>query len=119
MSERTCSECNQTSFAGWHGDLCPRCGFQNGEEQALVHSSMSISSAKPPIISTLSVLGWSLFALMALAGFFLAFQDGGFILGLGLIIAGVFELSIFLGFSAIIDQLHKINMNTSSSDKDE
>ena len=65
----------------------------------------------------LSILGWILFAMTGLSGVFLISQDGGGILGVSLIIAGVFQLSIFLGFSAIIDQLYKINVNTSKPDK--
>jgi hypothetical protein len=41
----------------------------------------------------------------------------GAILGIALIVSGVFQLSIFLGFSAIIDQLYKINVNTAKPDK--
>jgi hypothetical protein len=76
-----------------------------------------MTNSKPSIIDTLSTLGWVLFALTGLSGLFLLNQDGGGILGVSLIIAGVFQLSIFLGFSAIIDQLYKINVNTSKSDK--
>jgi hypothetical protein len=74
-------------------------------------------TTKPSIIELLSTLGWVLFALTGLIGLFLIAQDGGGILGVSLIIAGVFQLSIFLGFSAIIDQLYKINVNTSKPDK--
>ena len=74
-------------------------------------------TTKPSIIELLSTLGWVLFALTGLSGLFLLNQDGGGILGVSLIIAGVFQLSIFLGFSAIIDQLYKINVNTSKPDK--
>jgi hypothetical protein len=70
-------------------------------------------TTKPSIIELLSTLGWVLFAMTGLSGVFLISQDGGGILGVSLIIAGVFQLSIFLGFSAIIDQLYKINVNTS------
>jgi hypothetical protein len=56
---------------------------------------------------------------MGLGGLLILNQDGGEILGVSLIVAGVFELSIFSGFSAIIDQLHKINVNTSQSNKDD
>ena len=73
--------------------------------------------SKPSIIDTLSALGWILFAMTGLSGLFLISQDGGGVLGVSLLIAGVFQLSIFLGFSAIIDQLYKINVNTSKSDK--
>lgn len=119
MSKRTCTKCIQTSVAAvWNGDLCPRCGWQNGDEQAVVLPSTSMSITKPSIIATLSTLGWGLFAIMGLGGLFILNQDGGEILGVSLIVAGVFELSIFSGFSAIIDQLHKINVNTSQSNKD-
>ena len=74
-------------------------------------------TTKPSIIELLSTLGWVLFALTGLSGLFLLNQDGGGILGVSLIIAGFFQLSIFLGFSAIIDQLYKINVNTSKPDK--
>ena len=74
-------------------------------------------TTKPSIIELLSTLGWVLFALTGLIGLFLIAQDGGGILGVSLIIAGVFQLSIFLGFSAIIDQLYQINVNTSKPDK--
>ena len=74
-------------------------------------------TTKPSIIELLSTLGWALFAMMGLSGLFLISQDGGGILGVSLIIAGFFQLSIFLGFSAIIDQLYQINVNTSKPDK--
>jgi len=74
-------------------------------------------TTKPSIIELLSTLGWVLFALTGLSGLFLLNQDGGGILGVSLIIAGFFQLSIFLGFSAIIDQLYKINVNTTKPDK--
>jgi len=74
-------------------------------------------TAKPSIIDILSTLGIVLFVMTGLSGLFLIAQDGGGILGVSLIIAGVFQLSIFLGFSAIIDQLYKINVNTAKSDK--
>ena len=76
-------------------------------------------TTKPSIIDTLSALGWILFAMTGLSGLFLISQDGAGILGVSLIVAGVFQLSIFLGFSAIIDQLYKINVNTSQSDMDD
>jgi len=76
-------------------------------------------TTKPSIIELLSTLGWVLFALTGLSGVFLISQDGGGVLGVSLLIAGVFQLSIFLGFSAIIDQLYKINVNTSQPDKDD
>ena len=119
MSKRTCTKCIQTSVAAvWNGDLCPRCGWQNGDEQAVVRPSTSMLINKPSIIATLSTLGWGLFAIMGLGGLILMKQDGGEILGVSLIVAGVLQLSIFLGFSAIIDQLHQINLNTSISDED-
>jgi|TARA_B110000208_G_scaffold52054_1_gene68372 hypothetical protein len=74
-------------------------------------------TTKPSIIELLSTLGWVLFALTGLSGLFLLNQDGGGILGVSLIIAGFFQLSIFLGFSAIIDQLYKINVNTTKPHK--
>tara|TARA_B110000967_G_C18490268_1_gene366445 strand:+ start:395 stop:547 length:153 start_codon:yes stop_codon:yes gene_type:complete len=45
-------------------------------------------------------------------------QDGGLIFGTSVIIAGIFQLSIFLGFSAIIDQLYQINQNTAKGKED-
>ena len=123
MSERTCISCNKSSkVAVWSRGLCPRCGFQNNDESGELQTRESTnahqkSSSKPSIIDTLSTLGWVLFAMTGLSGLFLIAQDGGGILGASLIIAGVFQLSIFLGFSAIIDQLYKINVNTSKPDK--
>jgi len=73
--------------------------------------------SEPSIILTLSALGWCLFTMMGFAGIFFISQDGGGIIGFSVIIAGFFQLSIFLGFSAIIDQLYKINVNTSKPDK--
>jgi hypothetical protein len=82
-------------------------------------SEITTKVSRPPaIIEILSLLGWILFAMTGLAGVFLITQDGGGIFGASLIIAGVFQLSIFLGFSAIIDQLYQINQNTSQSDED-
>jgi len=124
MSERTCISCNKSSkVAVWNSGLCPRCGFQNNDEWGDLQTRESTnahhkSPSKPSIIDTLSALGWILFAMTGLSGVFLITQDGGGIFGASLIIAGVFQLSIFLGFSAIIDQLYQINQNTSQSDKD-
>ena len=116
MSERACTKCTVSSKASvWNQDLCPLCGFDNSGGYA--HSSTPIESTKPSIIATLSTLGWLLFAMMGFSGLFLISQDGGGIFGVAVIIGGVFQLSIFLGFSAIIDQLYKINVNTSKPDK--
>jgi hypothetical protein len=81
------------------------------------HTHNINKTTKPSIIGLLSTLGWVLFVMTGLIGLFLIAQDGGGILGVSLIIAGIFQLSIFLGFSAIIDQLYKINVNTSKPDK--
>ena len=117
MSERACTKCTVSSKASvWNQDLCPLCGFDN-TNWGDAHSSTPIGSTKPSIIATLSTLGWLLFAMMGFSGLFLIFQDGGGIFGVAVIIGGVFQLSIFLGFSAIIDQLYKINVNTSKPDK--
>ena len=116
MSERTCNKCFVSSTTDvWIESLCPLCGFDNSGGYA--HPSSSTESTKPSIIATLSTLGWLLFAMTGLSGVFLITQDGGGIFGASLIIAGVFQLSIFLGFSAIIDQLYQINVNTSKPDK--
>jgi hypothetical protein len=123
MSERTCTKCIQPSKAAvWNGDLCPRCGFQNNDESGELQTRESANahqknSSKPSIIDTLSALGWFVLVISGLSGIFYIFQDGGGIFGVSLITAGVFQLSIFLGFSAIIDQLYKINVNTSKPDK--
>jgi hypothetical protein len=82
-------------------------------------AAIEVTSTKPSIIVVLSALGWCLFVIMALGGLFFINQDDGGIFGMSVIIAGVFQLSIFLGFSAIIDQLYKINVNTSLSAKDD
>ena len=117
MSERTCNKCFVSSTTDvWIESLCPLCGFDNSGGYA--HPSSSTESTKPSIIATLSTLGWGLFAIMGLGGLILMKQDGGEILGVSLIVAGVLQLSIFLGFSAIIDQLHQINLNTSILDED-
>ncbi len=118
MSERTCNKCFVSSMTdAWNKSLCPLCGFDNSGGYA--HSASPTVSTKPSIIATLSTLGWILFAMTGLSGLFLMTQNGGGIFGASLIIAGVFQLSIFLGFSAIIDQLYQINQNTSLSDKDD
>ncbi len=138
MAVRSCSICDEmTHSSEWRDDTCPVCNHKGGprtkEEIATAKAAADVSAkatvdaaatarvedtnSKPSIIGTLSTLGWVLFAMMGLSGVFLISQDGGGILGVSLIIAGVFQLSIFLGFSAIIDQLHKINVNTAKSDK--
>jgi len=78
-------------------------------------AAIEVTSTKPSIIGLLSILGWCLFALMALSGMFFISQDGGGVFGMSVAIAGAFQLSIFLGFSAIIDQLYQINTNTAKS----
>ncbi len=72
---------------------------------------------KPSIIGVLAGLGWLLFIVLGLAGLQLIDQNEPGSFGVALIIGGVFQLSIFLGFSAIIDQLYQINLNTSQSNK--
>ena len=130
MAVRSCSICDEmTHSSEWRDDTCPVCNHKGGprtkEEIATAKATVDAAAtarvedtnSKPSIIGTLSTLGWVLFALTGLSGLFLLNQDGGGILGVSLIIAGVFQLSIFLGFSAIIDQLYKINVNTSKPDK--
>jgi hypothetical protein len=117
---RQCKQCFSSSVASsWKDGACPECSYNSATATATASVSVSsrMTNSKPSIIDTLSTLGWVLFALTGLSGLFLLNQDGGGILGVSLIIAGVFQLSIFLGFSAIIDQLYKINVNTSKSDK--
>ena len=117
---RQCKQCFSSSVASsWKDGACPECSYNSATASVSVSVSVSarMTRSKPSIIDTLSTLGWILFAMTGLSGLLLISQDGGGILGVSLIIAGVFQLSIFLGFSAIIDQLYKINVNTSSSDK--
>jgi len=73
--------------------------------------------SEPSIIFTLSALGWCLFGMMGFAGIFFISQDGGGIIGFSVIIGGIFQLCIFLGFSAIISQLYQINQNTTKSEE--
>ncbi len=73
--------------------------------------------SEPAIIFTLSALGWCLFGMMGFAGIFFISQDGGGIIGFSVIIGGIFQLCIFLGFSAIISQLYQINQNTTKSEE--
>ena len=117
---RQCKQCFSSSVASsWKDGACPECSYNSATATATASVSVSsrMTNSKPSIIDTLSTLGWVLFAMTGLSGVFLISQDGGGILGVSLIIAGVFQLSIFLGFSAIIDQLYKINVNTSKPDK--
>jgi hypothetical protein len=120
MTEGICKNCKGAlAIDAWGKSICPTCGrttktkTNNLEQQ----NNTIDNTTNPSIIALLSTLGWILFAMTGLSGVFLISQDGGGILGVSLIIAGVFQLSIFLGFSAIIDQLYKINVNTSKSDK--
>jgi len=117
---RQCKQCFSSSIASrWKDGACPECSYNSATASATATASARVrgTNSKPSIIDTLSTLGWVLFAMTGLSGLFLLNQDGGGILGVSLIIAGVFQLSIFLGFSAIIDQLYKINVNTSKPDK--
>ena len=117
---RQCKQCFSSSVASsWKDGACPECSYNSATASVSVSVSVSarMTRSKPSIIDTLSTLGWILFAMTGLSGLLLISQDGGGILGVSLIIAGVFQLSIFLGFSAIIDQLYKINVNTSKPDK--
>lgn len=118
---RLCTHCGKSTVAkSWVDCVCPLCG-ESSESTGFVAVSERIkgTNPKPSIIEVLSTLGWVLFILMGMSGLYLMVQDGGEILGLTLIIAGVFEVSILLGFSAIVDQLYQINKNTSSSDEDD
>jgi len=111
---RHCDNCGANRLAKiWSNGACPECASEPIPATARVR----VSNSKPSIIDTLTTLGWILFAMTGLSGLFLLNQDGGGILGVSIVIAGVFQLSIFLGFSAIIDQLYKINVNTSKPDK--
>jgi hypothetical protein len=115
---RHCNNCGANRLAKiWLNGACPECATESVPTTATARVRVSGTNSKPSIIDTLSTLGWVLFAMTGLSGLFLLNQDGGGILGVSLIIAGVFQLSIFLGFSAIIDQLYKINVNTSKPDK--
>jgi hypothetical protein len=115
---RQCKQCFSSSVASsWKDGACPECSYNSATASVSVSVSARMTKSKPSIIDTLSTLGWVLFAVTGLSGLLLISQDGGGILGVSLIIAGVFQLSIFLGFSAIIDQLYKINVNTSNPDK--
>ena len=119
---RHCDNCGANRLAKiWLNGACPECASESvpttATATATATARVRATNSKPSIIDTLSTLGWVLFAMTGLSGLFLLNQDGGGILGVSLIIAGVFQLSIFLGFSAIIDQLYKINVNTSKSDK--
>ena len=115
---RQCKQCFSSSVASsWKDGACPECSYNSATASVSVSVSARMTRSKPSIIDTLSTLGWILFAMTGLSGLLLISQDGGGILGVSLIIAGVFQLSIFLGFSAIIDQLYKINVNTSKPDK--
>ena len=119
---RQCKQCFSSSVASsWKDGACPECSYNSATATATASASASVSArmtkSKPSIIDTLSTLGWVLFAMTGLSGLLLISQDGGGILGVSLIIAGVFQLSIFLGLSVIIDQLYKINVNTSKPDK--
>jgi hypothetical protein len=120
MTEGICKNCKGAlAIDAWGKSICPTCGrttktkTNNLEQQ----NNTIDNTTNPSIIALLSTLGWALFAMTGLSGLFLTSQDGGGILGVSLIIAGVFQLSIFLGFSAIIDQLYQINVNTSKPDK--
>ena len=116
--QRLCQKCiNGTVAKSWRDGACPLCGHKAEASSLAVEAEVKHNPSKPEIISMLSILGWILFAMTGLSGVFLISQDGGGILGVSLIIAGFFQLSIFLGFSAIIDQLYKINVNTAKSDK--
>ena len=118
--QRLCQKCiNGTVAKSWRDGACPLCGHKAEASSLAVEAEVKHNPSKPEIIGMLSILGWLLFAMTGLSGVFLITQDGGGIFGASLIIAGVFQLSIFLGFSAIIDQLYQINQNTSQSDKDD
>jgi hypothetical protein len=124
--QRLCQKCiNGTVAKSWRDGACPLCGHKAEASSLAVEaeaSSLAVEAevkhnpSKPEIISMLSLLGWILFA-MSVWGGNIIYRDGDGVLGVSLLIAGVFQLSIFLGFSAIIDQLYKINVNTAKSDK--
>lgn len=119
---RHCDNCGANRLAKiWLNGACPECAPEavptTTTTTATATARVRATNSKPSIIDTLLTLGWCLFAMAGLSGLALLNQDGGGILGVSLIIAGVFQLSIFLGFSAIIDQLYKINVNTAKSDK--
>ena len=75
------------------------------------------TNSKPENIGILSTLGWCLFLAMVVSGLILFLRDGTELLGGAVIAGGIINLSIFVGFSTIIDLLHRINLNTSQSDK--
>ena len=53
MSERTCTNCLQTSLiAVWNRDLCPRCGFKNDDEKAAMALEASKEQTKAVKLTT-------------------------------------------------------------------
>ena len=120
---RPCHNCTRSSVAkSWVNGICPICGFCHDNNRASdaseVTNAIKNTSSKPSIIDLLLILGWCLFGMMGLSGMYFMSQDGGLIFGASVIIAGIFQLSIFLGFSAIIDQLYQINQNTAKAKED-
>ena len=96
--------------------------FGNPEEFGgpLSAQSVTVTSSlthKPLIIVLLSALGWVLFLMMGFIGLWFIDEGVDGRIAVALIIGGVLQLLIFLGLSAIIDQLYKINVNTSKPDK--
>jgi hypothetical protein len=116
---RHCKACGSNRLAKmWIDGSCLNCGVASVPDGAIVNVIRNDNAnVKPQIIDHLANLGWILFAVSGLCGIMVIAQEMGAILGIALIVSGVFQLSIFLGFSAIIDQLYKINVNTSKPDK--
>jgi len=92
----------------------------NNEEPAkkAQRPSKKTATVRPWIIDTLAAVGWLLCLFMLIGGvicIFFAISKGvtlAFATGIGLIFAGMIQLSVFLGFAAIIEQLYEINVNT-------
>ena len=119
-ADRRCESCYQiTPEKRWEDGKCPACKMVTSFTSVNFYvgsATVSSTNSKPQIIETLSALGWVLFGLMVVSGIIALGRDMGVVLGIALIVSGVFQLAIFLGFSAIIDQLYKINVNTSKSE---
>ena len=100
----------------WKNAACPECAPESVtsvQGPSLLTSNIN-KTTKPSIIETLSTLGWCLFAMMGFVGLFFMSQYGGGVIGVAIIIGGVFQVSIFLGFSAIIDQLYPFTRQSRS-----
>jgi len=111
---RYCDNCGGNRLAKvWLEGNCPECKL-GGDISA--KPTVNSKIIRPNIIDHLSALGW-LLLILAICTAFIVSKQMSVIFAALIIASGIIQLLILLGLSEVIDQLYKINVNTSKPDK--